>query len=190
MLLDLDRIAPTYQDRQKVELMHDFCVFMFHTFMAPCDVVKLKAKEISSDGECNTKRKKTHTHITVPINPVAKKIIQKYKGMSKYGYVFPIKDDERDRLSKTRDICSKKFISQVNKWLKVVAKAMDMDERFYAYMFRHTSITFALDSNLPISYVAQVAGTSIEMIHKHYYNGKNKENSSKLAKAFMGAMEF
>ena len=45
----------------------------------------------------------------------------------------------------------------------------------------------ALDNGLPISYVANIAGTSIEMIQKHYYNGDSVQNSNKLQMMFVKA---
>ena len=56
-------------------------------------------------------------------------------------------------------------------------------------VFRHTAITVALDSGLPIAYVAMAAGTSIEMIQEHYYNGDSLINQQKLQMAFMRAAE-
>lgn len=39
-------IASRYKNRKQVELYYDFCVFMFHSFFAPCDVIKVKWKDI------------------------------------------------------------------------------------------------------------------------------------------------
>lgn len=186
---ELSGVTPTYKDRVKVELMHDFCSFMFHTFMAPCDVIKLKASEITNVSEFKTRRKKTKVPITVPLNHEAQRIIQKYCGQNEYGYVFPIMDDKRDLLSKTSDVCTKKFRQQLNVWLKMIGADLNLGSDLYAYVFRHTAITFALDKGIPISYVAQVAGTSSEMIQKHYYNGDNHQNSSRFKEAFMSAFQ-
>lgn len=40
---------------------------------------------------------------------------------------------------------------------------MGLKFNLYAYVFRHTAITVALDKGIPVSYVTMVAGTSIEM---------------------------
>ena len=54
--LDIERLTPTYKDRKTVELYYDFCVFMLHSFFAPCDVIKLKYSDIKK-GEIKVKRK-------------------------------------------------------------------------------------------------------------------------------------
>ena len=98
-------------------------------------------------------------------------------------------DDARDAQSKTSDVCTKKFRQQLNIWLKLISEDIQLGIGLYAYVFRHTAITFALDKGIPISYVAQVAGTSSDMIHKHYYNGENHQNSARFKEAFMSAFE-
>lgn len=58
--LDTFNVTPTYSDRETVELYYDFCVFMFHSFFAPCDVIKLKYKHITKNNTILARRKKTH----------------------------------------------------------------------------------------------------------------------------------
>jgi integrase len=185
--MDADKITPVYRDRKRVELYYDFCVFMFHSFFSPCDVIKLKYKDIDRQGMIHVKRKKTHKPVEIPVNPVMAKIIDKYRGRTKNGYIFPIMDDEKEKEYKLRDYLFKYFGIRVNVWLKHVEKELGTDYALYAYVFRHTAITFALDNNIPFSYVAMAAGTSIEMIQKHYYNGNNPQNTERLQQVFMCA---
>lgn len=184
---DLKTFTPTYKDRKQVELYHDFCVFMFHSFFAPCDVIKLKYSDITRANTIRVKRKKTHQPVEVPVSPAMANIIAKYKGKTVDGYVFPIMDDKKEAAYTTADYLFKKFREKLNIWLKSVGKELELDYDLYAYVFRHTAITVALDSGLPISYVAMAAGTSIEMIQEHYYNGDNIINQQKLQMAFMKA---
>lgn len=114
-------------------------------------------------------------------------IINKYNGKTKDGYVFPIMDDKKAAAHETKDYLFKKFRQNLNVWLKPLGKELGLDYDLYAYVFRHTAITVALDGGLPISYVAMVAGTSIEMIQKHYYNGDNIANQKKLQLEFIKA---
>jgi integrase len=185
--MDVDKITPAYRDRKQVELYHDFCVFMFHSFFSPCDVIKLKYRDIDKYCMIRVKRKKTHKPVEIPVNPVMAKIIDKYRGQTKNGYIFPIMDDEKEKGYKAKDYLFKKFRACVNIWLKHTGKELGTDYALYAYVFRHTAITFALDNNIPISYVAMAAGTSIEMIQKHYYNGNNPQNTERLQQVFMCA---
>ena len=185
--VNVSDMTPIYKDRKSVELYYDFCVFMFHSFFAPCDVIKLKYKDITRQGTIYVKRKKTHKSVEVPFNPVLEHIVRKYKGQTKDGYVFPIMDEEKEKVYKTKDYIYKYFRERVNNWLKYVGKELNLDYDLYAYVFRHTAITVALDSGVPISYVSMAAGTSVEMIQKHYYNGDNQMNSDRLKMAFLQA---
>ena len=98
-----------------------------------------------------------------------------------------LQDDEKEKTYQTRDYTFKKFREKLNIWLKSVGKELGVDYDLYAYVFRHTAITVALDSGLPISYIAMAAGTSIEMIQEHYYNGDSITNQKRLQMAFMKA---
>jgi len=180
-------ITPEYEDRQLVELYYDFCVFMFNSFFAPCDVIKLKYKHITKHRTIIARRKKTHKAIEIPISPAMEQIINKYMGKTKDGYVFPIMDDKKEKEYETKDYTFKKFRQNLNIWLKPLGKELGLNYDLYAYVFRHTAITVALDGGLPISYVAMAAGTSIEMIQEHYYNGDNIANQKKLQLEFIKA---
>lgn len=114
-------------------------------------------------------------------------IIDKYKGQSKDGYIFPIMDDEKEKKYTTKDYTFKKFREFLNKWLKAVGKELNLCFDLYAYVFRHTAITVAIDHGLSVSYIANAAGTSVEMIQQHYYNGESQQNRDKLTEAFMNA---
>lgn len=183
--LDLESTYTRYTSRKTVELYHDFCVFMLHSMMSPCDVIKLKKRDISKAHTIVTRRKKTHCVVEVPISPAMDAIMAKYSGMSRDGYIFPIMDDRKEAEYVTRDYMFKRFREKVNVWLKKAGKEIGLDYPLYGYVFRHTAITLALDSGLPVSYVAAVAGTSIEIIQKHYYNADNVRNSQKLQLAFL-----
>lgn len=185
--LDVRNLTPQYKNRRMVEMYYDFCVFMFHSFFSPCDVIKAKLRDVTRRGTITARRKKTHRAVEVPVTPTMRRIIEKYKGQSKDGYIFPIMDDEKERSYTTKDYTFKKFREFLNKWLKSVGKTLGLCFDLYAYVFRHTAITVAIDHGLPVSYVANAAGTSVEMIQQHYYNGENQRNREILAQAFMNA---
>ncbi|MDR1121215.1 MAG: hypothetical protein LBM08_09890 [Dysgonamonadaceae bacterium] len=187
--MDISKVTPDFRNRKRVELYHDFCVFMFHTFFAPCDAIKLRYKDITVQGKIHTKRKKTHKEVEVPVDSVAESIINKYRGKSKDGYVFPIMDDKKSEKYAMKDFIFRQFRKNINCWLKHVSPEIGVDYGLYLYVFRHTAITVALDNGVPISYVAMAAGTSSELIQKHYYNGDNQMNTDRLKMAFMQASE-
>jgi hypothetical protein len=72
--MDVDKITPTYRNRKQVELYYDFCVFMFHSFFSPCDVIKLKYKDINKQGMIHVKRKKTHKPVEIPVKTGGNKL--------------------------------------------------------------------------------------------------------------------
>lgn len=187
--MSVEDMTPKYKDRKMVGIYYDFCVFMFHSFFAPCDIIKAKWSNITRRGTIAVKRKKTHRLVEVPVTPAMRQIINKYKGQSKDGYIFPIMDDEKEKAYKTKDYTFKKFREFLNKWLKVVGRELQLSFDLYAYVFRHTAITVAIDNGLPISYIANAAGTSVEVIQQHYYNGECQQNRDKLTEAFMKAAE-
>ena len=61
-----------------------------------------------------------------------------------------LQDDEKEKTYQTKDYTFKKFREKLNIWLKSVGKELGVDYDLYAYVFRHTAITVALDSGLPI----------------------------------------
>jgi hypothetical protein len=88
----------------------------------------------------HVKRKKTHKPVEIPVNPVMEKIIDKYRGQTKNGYIFPIMDDEKEKEYKQRDYLFKNFGICINAWLKHIGKELETDYALYAYVFRHTSM--------------------------------------------------
>lgn len=180
-------LAPNYKNRSEIALYYDFCVFMFNSFFSPCDVIKAKKRDVTNRNTIMVRRKKTHRPVEVPITPAMKLIIDKYKGMSKDGYIFPIMDDKKEKEYKTKDYTFKNFREKLNNWLKGVGHYLGLDFNLYAYVFRHTAITVAIDSGLPVSYISNAAGTSVEMIQQHYYNGECQRNRDKLTEAFVRA---
>jgi len=180
-------LTPGYKRRNEIELYYDFCVFMYSSFFAPCDVIKAKLRDITNKSTLVMRRKKTHRPVEIPISPAMRKIIDKYRGQSKDGYIFPIMDDKKEKQYKTKDYSFKRFRGKLNVWLKSVGETLGTDFDLYAYVFRHTAITVAINSGLPVSYIAHAAGTSVEVIQQHYYNGECEQNRERLTEALMGA---
>ena len=180
-------LTPDYKNRAEIGLYYDFCVFMFNSFFAPCDVIKAKTRDITNRNTIMVRRKKTHRPVEVPITPAMRKIIDKYRGQSKDGYIFPIMDDKKEKMHKTKDYTFKNFREKLNNWLKSVGRALELSFDLYAYVFRHTAITVAIDNGLPVSFVSNAAGTSVEMIQQHYYNGDNARNREMLSSIFAKA---
>lgn len=190
LTMDVKQITPSHKNRRNVELYYDFSKFMFYSFFAPCDVIKLEHKNITKRNTLVIRRKKTCKLVEVPINPMMADIIAKHKNKNKYNndkYIFPILSYRNKREVKTRDYSYKLFRERLNQWLKSVGEELELDFRLYAYVFRHTAITVALNGGLPISYVAMLAGSKIENIQRYYYNGNAENNKEMLCKIFRDA---
>ncbi|MBP1616948.1 MAG: Phage integrase family [Bacteroidetes bacterium] len=179
--LDLSTVAGRI-DPQRVELYHDFLVFMFHTYMRPADAMRLKYNKIirlqlgEKRPHINYRpyklRGKDVKAAQVYFTPTAMQIIEKYRGQSADGYVFPLLDSERATGYKNGlDGLTKTIRQNINTWLLKVADVMGIEKHLHMYTFRHTAISYALHTlGYYVAFVAQSAGTSIEMISRHYNN--------------------
>lgn len=179
--LNVNTITPSYTNRFRVRLYYNFCRFMFYSFIAPCDAIKLEHKNISKRHTLIIRRKKTCKLVEVPISPEMEEIINRYKAQDNGKYIFPILSDKRKNNEyATRDYLYKLFREGLNMWLKCVSKDLGFEMRLYAYVFRHTAITIALNGGLSLSYVAMIAGSNIDTIQRYYYNGNVMDNQERL----------
>lgn len=179
--LDLFKVAGKIAP-QRVELYHDFLIFMFHSYMRPADAMKLKNNKLIQLQIGDTRplvrytpykvRGKNVKAAQVYLTPTAMRIIDKYKGQSPDGYVFPLLDGERASGYKNGlDGLTKTIRENINTWLLKVADVMGIEKHLHLYTFRHTAISYALHTlGYNVAFVAQSAGTSIEMISIHYSN--------------------
>lgn len=182
--IDVDNITPAYS-RKKVCLYYDFCLFMFYSFFAPCDVIKLEYKNITKRNTIVMRRKKTCKMVEVPILPEMAEIIERYKPESDGKHIFPILSIRTKKKEyATRDYHYKLFRESLNLWLKSVSLELGFDMRLYSYVFRHTAITTALNGGLSLSYVSMIAGASIDTLQRYYYNGTVMNNQERLFSIF------
>lgn len=166
------------------ELYHDFCVFILYTCQSVCDAASLKYSDIRDiDGVPHfvfKRRKiaeKQSVSCTVPINKIMQSIMDKWKEKSKDNYIFPIRSKEKIMKTMTNNGDVKHFISRVNIWLKKVAKVIGCDFSLHTYTFRHTGITHYISAGIPVVYVSNLAGTSVDNCEKIYYNNRGDVKS-------------
>lgn len=166
------------------ELYHDFCVFILYTCQSVCDAASLKYSDIRDiDGVPHfvfKRRKiaeKQSVSCTVPINKIMQEIMDKWKEKSKDGYIFPIRSKEKITKTMTNNGDVKHFISRVNVWLKKVATVIGCDFSLHTYTFRHTGITHYISAGIPVIYVSNLAGTSVDNCEKIYYNNRGDVKS-------------
>lgn len=173
-----------------MQLYKDTCLLMWGGFSRPIDVISWETCNVVNENG-NTyivyiPRKKANNkdiennRTKVQLGARCKAIIEKYKGQSNGGYLLPYSINNKcwnmDNAKEchTRLNNCDKAEGRVNKWLKKVAKHLNITLENNApltmYTFRHTAITNAIDQGFSPMVVAKLAGTSVAMIEKTYYN--------------------
>lgn len=165
-------------------LYRDFCVFILFTGQSACDAISLKYSDIEVIGGVKHfvfKRRKISEKqavpCSVPINPILQKIMDKWKIHAKDGYVFPIRNKHKLATQRTNNGDIKHFIGRLNNWLKKLGVILGCDFPLHTYTFRHTAITNYISKDVPVIYVANMMGTSVENCEKIYYNNQGDVNS-------------
>jgi integrase len=183
--LDLSKIPQSgVKPEYYKELYHDFCMFQYEMKSRPVDCVRLNHSDIVAyKGKYCIKyiaeKMKNKCKATVNlITPTAQSIIDKYKGKSSKGYVFPFAINEVDWNFDDPDNWNKwnnkkaKQLEKVNHFLKQVAGVLGVErDALYNYIFRHTTFTHEIEkNNKSLLTIAKEGGTSIDMLGKNYYN--------------------
>lgn len=166
------------QNRKKL-LYRDFCLFLLYTGQSPCDAIALKYSNIQIIGGVEHfvfKRRKISEKqavpCCVPINDTLKKIMKRWKSEAKDGYVFPIRTKAKMKNQTTNNGDIKHFIGRLNHWLKRLGVVLGCNFPLHIYTFRHTAITNYVSKGVPIIYVANMMGTSVNNCEKIYYNNQ------------------
>lgn len=188
-LLDLDKISKSSLN----ELYRDFCLFILMTGQSPCDAISLRYSDIKQIGGISHfvfKRRKIATKQTipcsVPINQEMEKIMFKWRKQAKDGYIFPIRTVDKITKQITNNGDIKHFVCRLNGWLKKVGDALGCDFPLHSYTFRHTAITRYISKGIPVIYVANMMGTSVENCEKIYYNNQGDVQSRNKLLSVMG----
>ncbi len=161
------------------ELYRDFCLFILYTGQSVCDAVALRYSDIQRIGGISHfvfKRRKISEKqavpCTVPINEELDRIMLRWRHLSKDGYIFPIRNKKKLETQTTNNGDIKHFIGKLNFWLKKVGKAIGCSFPLHTYTFRHTAITHYISKGVPVIYVANMMGTSVDNCEKVYYNNQ------------------
>lgn len=144
---------------QRLNQVKDIFVFCCFTGLAYADVKKLNRSDISigADGEewIKTKRSKTDTRSNIPILPIAKAIIEKYK------------DNE---LLKEKDLVLPVLSNQkMNAYIKEIATLAGITKNLTFHLARHTfATTVTLTNGVPIESVSKMLGHTNLKTTQHY----------------------
>ncbi|MFS2589025.1 site-specific integrase [Phocaeicola vulgatus] len=128
------------------ELVRDLFIFSVFTGLAYSDVKNLTTDNLQTFFDGNlwiiTRRKKTNTESNIRLLDVPQKIIEKYKGMTRDGRVFPMPSN-----------------TTCNKILKEIGSQCGFKTRLSTHVARHTNATTVLLSNgVPIETVSRLLG--------------------------------
>ena len=128
------------------ELVRDLFLFSVFTGLAYSDVKNLTTDNLQTFFDGNlwiiTRRKKTNTESNIRLLDVPRKIIEKYKGMTRDNKVFPMPSN-----------------TTCNKRLKAIAELCGIKTHLTYHVARHSAATTILLSNgVPIETVSRLLG--------------------------------
>lgn len=166
------------------EFYRDFCLFLLYTGQSVCDAATLRYSDIEQIGGVShfvfRRRKIAEKQIvpcSVPINQEMDRIMRRWRHLAKDGYIFPVRSKAKLKVQETNNGDIKHFIGKLNHWLKKVGKAIKCPFPLHTYTFRHTAITRYISKGVPVIYVANMMGTSVENCEKIYYNNQGDISS-------------
>lgn len=137
----------------RLEKARDFFLFGCFTGLSYIDIKTLEPKhfEKDDDGRIWIKKKRVKTGVLsrIPLLPMAKMILEKYKGNSK---LIPIQD-----------------ASDINKYLKDIAILCHIDKHITFHTSRHTfASTVTLANNISLEVVSKMLGHTNTRMTTHY----------------------
>lgn len=175
MALDEEELPPNPKKR----LYRDFCVFLMFTGQSPCDAISLRYSDIQViDGISHfifRRRKISDKQVVpcaVPINAKMQEIMDRWLPQSRDGYIFPIRNKRKLATQTTDNGDIKHFVGRCNHWLKKLGNIIGCNFPLHCYTFRHTAITNYISKDIPVIYVANMMGTSVDNCEKIYYNNQ------------------
>lgn len=137
----------------RLEKARDFFLFGCFTGLAYIDIKTLKPEHFEKDGEgriwIKKKRVKTGVLSRIPLLPMARMILEKYKGGDK---LIPIQD-----------------ASDINKYLKDIAIYCHINKHITFHTSRHTfASTVTLANNISLEVVSKMLGHTNTRMTAHY----------------------
>lgn len=156
---EIQKIIELDLKMERLDQVRDIFIFCCFTGLAYADVKKLNRDDISTgnDGEewIKTKRSKTDTRSNIPILPIPKSIIEKYK------------DQE---LLKEKDLVLPVLSNQkMNAYIKEIATIAGITKNLTFHLARHTfATTVTLSNGVPIESVSKMLGHTNLKTTQHY----------------------
>lgn len=137
-----------FSNNKRLNMIRDFFLFSVYTGLRFSDAASLTmnkiVKEESSDGYIQFIMGKTKELVTIPILPVTKEIIEKYKN---------------DPAREIKGLVLPKYSNQkINKGLHEIMKKLEIKKKITHHNARHTFATIALNNGLPLEIVQKLCG--------------------------------
>lgn len=156
---EIQRIIELDFKMERLDQVRDIFIFCCFTGLAFADVKKLNRDDIvlGSDGEewVKTKRSKTDTRSNIPILPIAKAIIDKYKDnelLKEKKLVLPVLSNQK-----------------MNAYIKEIATLGGITKNLTFHLARHTfATTVTLTNGVPIESVSKMLGHTNLKTTQHY----------------------
>ena len=144
---------------ERLSQVRDIFIFCCFTGLAYADVKKLNRSDISmgADGEewIRTKRSKTDIRSNIPILPIAKAIIEKYRDnelLKEKNLVLPVLSNQK-----------------MNAYIKEIATLAGITKNLTFHLARHTfATTVTLTNGVPIESVSKMLGHTNLKTTQHY----------------------
>lgn len=176
---DVTRIKPRITKETK-QLYLDTCLLMYKELSRPRDIIDMRIEDIITvNGQLYWKYcpKKLSNHefkniskknAPVEIHKDCIQIIQKYKGKRTKGYLLPFKINQKPE-TKSRDTDVMHVREKIRKFMCEIDEYYSWNiENLSMYNLRHTVITNAIISGMPIKLIAEYAKTSMLQIENTY----------------------
>lgn len=178
---EIERIMKTTIANPSRNFVRDMFILSCFTGLSYVDVRNLRESNIREmeDGSkwIIINRQKTGTPSYIPLLDIATRIIEKYRGTGKNGKLFNLMNS-----------------SEVNLYLKDIAKAAGIDKRVSYHVARHSfSTSVCLSQGVPIETLSQMLGhTNIKttQIYAEVTKTKINEDMTNLAERIQGKYKF
>lgn len=178
---EIERIMKTPIANQSRNFVRDMFILSCFTGLSYVDVRNLRESNIKEMEDGNKwiilNRQKTGTPSYIPLLDIPLRIIEKYRGTGKDGKLFNLMNN-----------------SQVNLYLKDIAKAAGIDKQLSYHQARHSfSTSVCLSQGVPIETLSQMLGhTNIKttQIYAEVIKTKINEDMTNLAKRIEGKYKF
>jgi integrase len=156
---ELQKVIELKLQMERLDQVRDIFIFCCFTGLAYADVKKLNRGDISlgADGEewVKTKRSKTDIRSNIPILPIAKAIVEKYKNyelLIEKDLVLPVLSNQK-----------------MNAYIKEIATLAGITKNLTFHLARHTfATTVTLTNGVPIESVSKMLGHTNLKTTQHY----------------------